>query len=90
MEPHDITSKTIYTISAEFGITELPPQPKYSSADDPLLTDVWIGLILILMVLICVGYICTCILYHKFRRWKQESELKTDTFCVEAENAILE
>lgn len=44
-------------------------------ADDPFLTDVWIGIILILMVLICVGYICTCILYHKFRRWKQEGEL---------------
>ena len=41
-------------------------------ADDPYLTDVWIGIILILMVLICVGYICTCILYHKFRRWKRE------------------
>lgn len=44
-------------------------------ADDPLLTDVWIGIILVLMVLICIGYICTCVLYHKFRRWKQQGEL---------------
>ncbi|XP_065206458.1 uncharacterized protein LOC135835878 [Planococcus citri] len=76
METSEIPPYTIFTVDStelDVDVTQVPsPQPKYSSADDPLLTDVWIGLILILMVLICIGYICTCLLYHKFRRWKQE------------------
>ncbi len=70
----ELTVTETSTLNESFVLIEEQREtlPRFiASSDDPLLTDVWIGMILILMVLVCVGYICACILYHKFRRWKR-------------------
>ncbi|XKL60644.1 hypothetical protein PGB90_007701 [Kerria lacca] len=82
MENTDSTTSSMpTTFSESFHINETlhvieqqhhRPPSQFISSDDIYLPDVWVGLILILMVLVCIGYICTCVLYHKFRRWKQQ------------------
>ncbi|XP_073995070.1 protein commissureless 2 homolog isoform X2 [Rhodnius prolixus] len=47
-----------------------------SETDDDyerLVSDVWVGIVLILMILSCIGCVCSCLLYHKFQQWKHHS-----------------
>ncbi|XP_046675348.1 protein commissureless 2 homolog [Homalodisca vitripennis] len=37
---------------------------------DRLLTDLWVGIVLTLMVLSCIGCLFSCFLYHAFRQWQ--------------------
>lgn len=48
--------------SAELNIID----PEY----EQFLADVWVGIVLTLMVLSCVCFMCTCLIYHKFQQWK--------------------
>ncbi|XP_075214751.1 protein commissureless 2 homolog isoform X2 [Lycorma delicatula] len=43
----------------------------YDADYDRFISDVWIGVVLTLMVLSCVGCLCSCLLYHKFQQWKR-------------------
>ncbi|RZF33951.1 hypothetical protein LSTR_LSTR010434 [Laodelphax striatellus] len=43
----------------------------YDLEYDRFISDVWIGVVLTLMVLSCVGCLCSCFLYHKFQQWKR-------------------
>jgi len=44
------------------------------SEKEILLTDVWVGVVLSLMVLSCVCCVCSCFIYHKFQQWKHAGE----------------
>ncbi|XP_072388984.1 protein commissureless 2 homolog [Diabrotica undecimpunctata] len=74
--------------SVEFNITNIflqsseteggklnVPDPEY----EQFLADVWVGIVLTLMVLSCVCFMCSCLIYHKFQQWK--------TRVIEARNA---
>ncbi|XP_023028988.1 uncharacterized protein [Leptinotarsa decemlineata] len=74
--------------SVEFNISTvfLPSSGDSSKATgvtDPeyeqFLADVWVGIVLTLMVLSCVCFMCSCLIYHKFQQWK--------TRVMEARNA---
>lgn len=53
------------------GSTELNVvDPEY----EQFLADVWVGIVLTLMVLSCVCFMCTCLIYHKFQQWKSRGE----------------
>lgn len=41
---------------------------------EQFLADVWVGIVLTLMVLSCVCFMCTCLIYHKFQQWKTRGE----------------
>ncbi|KAF7273102.1 hypothetical protein GWI33_014163 [Rhynchophorus ferrugineus] len=37
------------------------------------LTDVWVGIVLTLMVVSCVCFMCSCLVYHKIQEWKERT-----------------
>ncbi|XP_030752455.1 protein commissureless 2 homolog [Sitophilus oryzae] len=37
------------------------------------LTDVWVGIVLTLMVVSCVCFMCSCLVYHKIQEWKDRA-----------------
>ncbi|CAG9862742.1 unnamed protein product [Phyllotreta striolata] len=65
--------------SVEFNLTKIfiePSEfdgPKLNVSDqeyEQFLADVWVGIVLTLMVLSCVCFMCSCLIYHKFQQWK--------------------
>lgn len=49
------------------GVAEVDlADPEY----EQFLADVWVGIVLTLMVLSCVCFMCSCLIYHKFQQWK--------------------
>lgn len=55
---------------SEFNVTVVE-QMDYDEQLEPITSDLWIGIVLILMILSCIGCVCSCLLYHKFQQWKQ-------------------
>lgn len=54
------------------GVAEVDlADPEY----EQFLADVWVGIVLTLMVLSCVCFMCSCLIYHKFQQWKSRGEL---------------
>ncbi|XP_039963707.1 uncharacterized protein LOC126762343 isoform X1 [Bactrocera neohumeralis] len=50
-----------------------PPRSAYShhETEIPLVvSDIWIGVILTLLIVSVIFFICSCFLYHKFQEWK--------------------
>lgn len=50
-----------------------PPRSTYShhETEIPLVvSDIWIGVILTLLIVSVIFFICSCFLYHKFQEWK--------------------
>lgn len=45
-----------------------------------LMSDVWVSIVLILMILSCVGCVCSCLLYYKFQKWKVTGKILLDLF----------
>lgn len=43
---------------------------------EQFLADIWVGIVLTLMVLSCVCFMCTCLIYHKFQQWKIRGKLQ--------------
>lgn len=41
---------------------------------EQFLADIWVGIVLTLMVLSCVCFMCSCLIYHKFQQWKSRGE----------------
>lgn len=58
--------------SAELNIVD----PEY----EQFLADIWVGIVLTLMVLSCVCFMCTCLIYHKFQQWKSRGECPHASF----------
>ncbi|KAJ8920568.1 hypothetical protein NQ315_004707 [Exocentrus adspersus] len=62
----------------QFNMTNIFVKPNVGVAEvdlaDPeyeqFLADVWVGIVLTLMVLSCVCFMCSCLIYHKFQQWK--------------------
>lgn len=49
------------------------PPPSHGMSDveySRVVSDIWIGVILTLLVISVVFFICSCFLYHKFQEWK--------------------
>ncbi|XP_019873166.1 protein commissureless 2 homolog [Aethina tumida] len=72
--------------SIDFNNTSIliaPAVNDVSAITDPeyeqFLADVWVGIVLTLMVLSCVCFMCSCLIYHKFQQWKSR--------VIEARNA---
>ncbi|CAH0558302.1 unnamed protein product [Brassicogethes aeneus] len=63
-----------------------------SAVTDPeyeqFLADVWVGIVLTLMVLSCVCFMCSCLIYHKFQQWKARVMEARNTANLEA--AVIE
>ncbi|XP_046807457.1 protein commissureless 1-like [Lucilia cuprina] len=38
-----------------------------------VVSDIWIGVILTLLIVSVIFFICACFLYHKFQQWKNSS-----------------
>lgn len=53
-------------------ITEVDQQ---ASQYEQLLADIWVGVLLSAILLSCVCCMCTCLVYHKFQKWKRLGEL---------------
>lgn len=66
--PVEETETFIYTINntEESLISSIDPY-----YDDHYIADVWVGVILTLLVLSCIGCVCSCLLYYKFQEWKR-------------------
>lgn len=63
----DVFSKTASTGSTEVNAM---------GADyEQFLADVWVGIVLTLMVLSCVCFMCSCLIYHKFQQWKSRGKV---------------
>lgn len=39
-----------------------------------VVSDIWIGVILTLLIVFVIFFICACFLYHKFQQWKNSCE----------------
>lgn len=61
----DIVSRNYSVIVSEIETSDVP----YDDYDR-IFTDLWVGVVLTLMVLSCIGCLCSCFLYHKFQQWK--------------------
>lgn len=61
----EIISRNFSIIVSEIETSDVP----YDDYDR-IFTDLWVGVVLTLMVLSCVGCLCSCFLYHKFQQWK--------------------
>lgn len=54
-------------VKPNVGVAEVDlADPEY----EQFLADVWVGVVLTLMVLSCVCFMCSCLIYHKFQQWK--------------------
>lgn len=42
-----------------------------------VVSDIWIGVILTLLIVFVIFFICACFLYHKFTQWKNSCECQT-------------
>lgn len=42
---------------------------------DRFVADVWVCVALTLMILSCIGLLCSCMLYHKLQQWKQHGKI---------------
>ncbi|CAG9767643.1 unnamed protein product [Ceutorhynchus assimilis] len=94
----DLDAFSIPPINAiDFNISDLVFQvskddTEVTALSDPVyeqfLADVWVGIVLTLMVLSCVCFMCSCLIYHKFHECKQrvldatrnQSNLEAGTF----------
>ncbi|XP_061394225.1 protein commissureless 2 homolog [Musca vetustissima] len=52
-----------------------PPRITYAKGLDEadysrVVSDIWIGIILTLLIVSVIFFICACFLYHKFQQWK--------------------
>ncbi|CAH1109670.1 unnamed protein product [Psylliodes chrysocephalus] len=56
----------IFIEQSEEGAKLNVPDQEY----EQFLADVWVGIVLTLMVLSCVCFMCSCLIYHKFQQWK--------------------
>lgn len=57
-------------------ISTATTEPNVVDADyEQFLADVWVGIVLTLMVLSCVCFMCTCLIYHKFQQWKSRGKI---------------
>lgn len=43
-----------------------------------VVSDIWIGVILTLLIVFVIFFICACFLYHKFTQWKNSCECATE------------
>lgn len=41
-----------------------------------VVSDIWIGVILTLLIVSVIFFICACFLYHKFQQWKNSCKWK--------------
>ncbi|XP_066156129.1 protein commissureless 2 homolog [Euwallacea fornicatus] len=59
---------------SEFSVSQVGEDADVTSLSDPVyeqfLADVWVGIVLTLMVLSCVCFMCSCLIYHKIQEWK--------------------
>lgn len=62
----EIVSRNFSIIVSEIETGDVVPYDDY----DRIFTDLWVGVVLTLMVLSCIGCLCSCFLYHKFQQWK--------------------
>lgn len=61
-------SKNLISVGQNSDISEL--NVVSSEEYEQFLADVWVGIVLTLMVLSCVCFMCSCLIYHKFQQWK--------------------
>lgn len=66
MFPHNIT---LVVTEIEESILKSDP-----AQEEKLITDVWVGIVLTLLVLSCVACMCSCIIYHRFQIWKRNGK----------------
>lgn len=64
---------------SDLSIFEISENTEVRPLSDPVyeqfLADVWVGIVLTLMVLSCVCFMCSCLIYHKFQEWKHRGKL---------------
>lgn len=51
-------------------------------AEEKIITDVWVGIVLTLLVMSCVACMCSCVIYHRFQIWKRSGEISVFFFQV--------
>lgn len=65
---------------SDLAVLQVGEETEVTALSDPayeqFLADVWVGIVLTLMVLSCVCFMCSCLIYHKFQEWKQRGNLK--------------
>lgn len=44
--------------------------PHHETEIPAVVSDIWIGVILTLLIVSVIFFICSCFLYHKFQQWK--------------------
>lgn len=59
-----------------FEVPSVAPEAvtKSDQEYEQFLADVWVGIVLTLMVLSCVCFMCSCLIYHKIQQWKTRSK----------------
>ncbi|KAL1491013.1 hypothetical protein ABEB36_011674 [Hypothenemus hampei] len=73
----NLSDLAVLQIGAEDSeVTAQQTDPVY----EQFLADVWVGIVLTLMVLSCICFMCSCLIYHKFQEWKHR--------VAEAQNQI--
>ncbi|XP_066262688.1 protein commissureless 2 homolog [Euwallacea similis] len=59
---------------SDFSVSQVGEESDVTALSDPVyeqfLADVWVGIVLTLMVLSCVCFMCSCLIYHKIQEWK--------------------
>lgn len=68
-----VESGVMDTGNATSYITEIDQK---ASQYDQLVADIWVGVLLSAILLSCVCCMCTCLIYHKFQRWKRLGNFK--------------
>lgn len=72
---------------SDLAVLQVGEETEVTALSDPayeqFLADVWVGIVLTLMVLSCVCFMCSCLIYHKFQEWKQRVD-NSGTSNVEA------
>lgn len=57
--------------------------------EEQLITDVWVGIVLTLLVLSCAASMCACMLYHRFQLWKRRGNYFSNTKYFDCHNIML-
>lgn len=72
-ENMDFNVTDIFLNASPSGSTEANA---VTSDYEQFLADVWVGIVLTLMVLSCVCFMCSCLIYHKFQQWKHRGKFQ--------------
>lgn len=66
--------------ASDLAVFQIGDDTEVTALSDPIyeqfLADVWVGIVLTLMVLSCVCFMCSCLIYHKFQEWKNRGGLE--------------